>query len=64
MPTKKTVPSKSRPDGALNEKQLLAVLTAFSQGDFSPRLPLDWTGVPGKIADMLNEILGRVKVIE
>ena len=42
----------------LNTKQLLTALTAFKNGDFSVRLPPDWTGVAGKIADTFNEVIG------
>ncbi|MEY2574096.1 MAG: hypothetical protein QOJ87_2309, partial [Verrucomicrobiota bacterium] len=49
----------SRPDGdRLEEKQLLSALTAFKRGDFSVRLPDDWTGLSGKIADTFNEVIG------
>jgi len=44
--------------GLLDQKQLLAALTAFKRGDFSVRLPDDWTGLPGKIADTFNEVIG------
>jgi HAMP domain-containing protein/signal transduction histidine kinase len=37
--------------------QLLAALMAFRRGDFSARLPEDWTGVPGKIADTFNAVI-------
>src|ERR1051326_471345 len=37
--------------------QLLAGLMAFKRGDFSARLPEDWTGVPGKIADTFNSVI-------
>ena len=30
---------------------------AFKRGDFSARLPEDWTGVPGKIADTFNAVI-------
>ena len=30
---------------------------AFKRGDFSTRLPDDWTGVPGKIADTFNAVI-------
>ena len=30
---------------------------AFKRGDFSARLPDDWTGVPGKIADTFNAVI-------
>src|SRR5947208_781363 len=36
--------------------QLLSALLAYKAGDFCVRLPSDWTGVPGKIADAFNEI--------
>ncbi len=39
-------------------KQLLAALTAFKRGDFSVRLPDDWTGVAGKVADTFNDVIG------
>ena len=37
--------------------QLLAALMAFKRGDFSARLPENWTGVPGKIADTFNTVI-------
>lgn len=44
-------------DSGLDAKLLLATLTAFKRGDFSKRMPSDWTGMDGKIADTLNEII-------
>src|SRR5579872_3878423 len=41
---------------ALDTKTLLKALVAFRDGDFSVRLPVDRTGVEGKIADVLNDI--------
>src|SRR5947199_2801784 len=41
---------------ALDTSTLLKTLIAFKEGDFSVRLPVDQTGVPGKIADTLNKI--------
>jgi HAMP domain-containing protein/CheY-like chemotaxis protein/signal transduction histidine kinase len=40
-------------------KKLLSTVVALKGGDFSVRLPGDWIGVPGKIADTLNEVIGR-----
>src|ERR1035437_512262 len=40
-------------DGAV----LLSVLSEVEHGDFSVRMPLGWTGVAGKIADRLNNII-------
>jgi len=42
----------------LNQKKLLAALSAFKRGDFSVRLPDDWTGLAGKVADTFNEVIG------
>ncbi|QHF38873.1 hybrid sensor histidine kinase/response regulator [Pseudomonas sp. S34] len=38
-------------------KTLLAALKSLRKGDFTTRMPEDWTGMPGKIADTLNEII-------
>jgi len=44
--------------GQRNElSELLTALQAVRDGDFSVRLPGDWTGLEGKIADTLNEIV-------
>ena len=37
-------------------RQLLSALHSLRDGDFSIRLPGDWTGVLGKIADAFNDI--------
>ena len=44
-------------EDVIDQKQLLAALTAFKRGDFSVRLPDDWTGVAGKIADTFNDVI-------
>ncbi len=41
----------------LDTRQILAALTAFKRGDFSVRLPDDWTGVAGKVADTFNDVI-------
>src|SRR6266478_1935440 len=38
-------------------KQLLNALIAFKRGNFSVRLPADWTGLAGKVADTFNEVI-------
>src|SRR5438132_1310692 len=38
-------------------KQLLNALIAFKGGSFSVRLPADWTGLAGKVADTFNEVI-------
>src|SRR5262245_57430033 len=45
-------------DGSrLEPRVFLNTLQAVRQGDFSARLPDDWTGLAGKIADTFNEIV-------
>ncbi|MBV7535166.1 response regulator [Duganella sp. sic0402] len=41
----------------LDAKTLLSTLMALKKGDFSVRMPSDWTGMAGKIADTLNDII-------
>src|SRR5205085_4731580 len=36
---------------------LLSALSALKQGDASVRLPIEWTGLHGKIAETFNEVL-------
>ena len=50
----RTAPASARdPDN----HQLLTVLTALKKGDFTVRMPVDYTGIPGKIADALNDVI-------
>jgi len=49
----------------LDVKLLLSTLMALKKGDFSVRMPSDWTGVSGKIADTLNDIIEtKEKMVE
>jgi signal transduction histidine kinase/CheY-like chemotaxis protein/HAMP domain-containing protein len=41
----------------LDETVLLTVLSDVKRGDFTVRMPLAWTGVAGKIADTINDII-------
>src|SRR6185436_13688725 len=41
----------------LDAATLLTVLKAVRKGDFTARLPEDWTGLPGKVADTFNEVV-------
>jgi signal transduction histidine kinase/CheY-like chemotaxis protein/HAMP domain-containing protein len=41
----------------LDEAVLLGVLADLERGDFTVRMPLGWTGVAGKIADRLNNVI-------
>jgi HAMP domain-containing protein/signal transduction histidine kinase/DNA-binding response OmpR family regulator len=41
----------------LDPKELLRTLVAVKKGDFTVRMPSDQTGIAGKIADTLNDII-------
>ena len=43
----------------LDTDLLLQTLARFKAGDFSARLPENWAGVAGKIADSLNDIIAK-----
>jgi signal transduction histidine kinase/CheY-like chemotaxis protein/HAMP domain-containing protein len=45
------------PARELDARMLLVALTALKKGDFSVRLPIEWEGVHGKIADTFNEVI-------
>jgi hypothetical protein len=50
--------NRARSNGTdFDTSQLLSALMAFKRGDFSARLPEDWTGVSGKIADTFNAVI-------
>jgi signal transduction histidine kinase/HAMP domain-containing protein/ActR/RegA family two-component response regulator len=51
-------------DDTVDVNMLLGVLGKFKAGDFSARLPLDWTGVAGKIADGLNDVITYNEALE
>src|ERR1700677_1943135 len=56
------VPQFAQPlfaSGDIDIKELLTALTALKKGDFSVRLPLDWNGTAGKIADAFNDVVER-----
>ena len=48
-------PSSSSVD-EIDSASLLKALKAFQRGDFSVRLPMNWLGMAGKIADTFNEV--------
>ena len=49
--------SAATPDDNVDAKVLLGVLAQVREGDFSARMPLDWTGVAGNVADGLNDVI-------
>ena len=42
---------------AIDSSELLDAFVKLKQGDFSIRLPRDWTGVAGKVTDTFNEVV-------
>lgn len=47
-------------NNALDQKQLLRVLTALKDGDFTPLMPDGQDGIPGEIADTINALVRRL----
>ena len=45
--------------GEIQLNQLLSVLDAYNNGDFSVRMPNDLFGMAGKVADTVNDIIDR-----
>ena len=42
-----------------HSRQLLAAMVALRDGDFSMRLPVDWEGTDGRIAEAFNHAMGH-----
>ena len=42
-------------------KQLITVLNGLRDGNFTTRLPADWTGLEGRVADTFNDISARME---
>jgi hypothetical protein len=49
--------SPTVPEPTIDAKVLLSVLAQIQSGDFTARMPLEWTGVAGKVADALNTVI-------
>src|SRR5262249_19694911 len=43
--------------------KILTALLAFRKGDFNVRLPDEWTGLEGKIADTFNDVLELIHAL-
>src|SRR5689334_19552988 len=60
MPTKaslKTTTNHTNGSDALDSRVALRVLSAVRRGDFSARMPADWSGSAGKVAAAINDII-------
>src|SRR3982074_2906731 len=42
---------------SIDNRVTLGVLTAVKRGDFSARMPANWTGGAGKVASALNDVI-------
>src|SRR4051812_43357252 len=47
-------PARRADDADAQSRQLLAAMIAFSEGDFGVRLPVEWPGTSGRIAEAFN----------
>ena len=56
--------SAATPADAVDAKVLLNVLAQVKEGDFGARMPLEWTGVAGKVADGLNDVIIANQALE
>src|ERR1700684_3842356 len=45
-------------DGKGRLRKILAAIMAFRDGNFSERLPMDWPGTEGRIAEAFNQAIG------
>lgn len=60
--TKRSATASSDPV-ELQLRRILVALTAFDDGDFSVRLPSDWAGTQGRIAEAFNQTIGNAERI-
>jgi signal transduction histidine kinase/HAMP domain-containing protein/ActR/RegA family two-component response regulator len=49
--------SPAAPADTVDAKVLLSVLAQVKSGDFTARMPLEWIGVAGKVADSFNDVI-------
>ena len=52
------------PENGLDGTVLLNILAQVKGGDFTARMPLEWTGVAGKVADGLNDVIIANQALE
>ena len=60
LSARKIPESKSEEESAeARSRQLLTAIIAFRDGDFSARLPNDWIGLDGRLAEAFNQALSH-----
>ena len=53
--------AKAELDSDVDLEALLGALISLRKGDFSVRLPCDWVGVEGKVADTFNDVMDQLE---
>jgi signal transduction histidine kinase/HAMP domain-containing protein len=59
-----TTKSPMGPIDSIDLKVLLTVLARVKEGDFTARVPLDWTGAAGRVAENLNDVIVANQTLE
>ena len=57
LPSEDSTNGRNPRDASL--RQILKAIVAFRDGDFSVRLPADWPGIDGRIAETFNQTIAR-----
>src|SRR5271170_1288173 len=55
--------ARSEESSEARSRQILKAFVAFRDGDFSARLPADWPGIDGRIAETFNQTIVREESI-
>ena len=58
-----SVRARSEDSSEARSRQILKAFVAFRDGDFSARLPADWPGIDGRIAETFNQTIVREESI-
>ena len=65
VPMNNVEPESARtPEDEIDARTILTVLAQVREGDFTARMPLELTGVAGKVADSLNEVIITNQILE
>jgi signal transduction histidine kinase/CheY-like chemotaxis protein/HAMP domain-containing protein len=56
--------SPTGPIDSIDLKVLLTVLARVKEGDFTARVPLDWIGAAGRVAENLNDVIVANQTLE
>ena len=59
LPGRKREPIPAKDSHEAHSRMILAMIVAFRNGDFSVRLPGDWEGTDGRIAEAFNQSIAQ-----